>query len=106
MACSWRFVARGVVEEAKRYLQHGLEALDLKTIVAFNRRDGAASHQVLEKSTYGLLAVRTGGHGIGIKPPKVTRLGHQLLRCSTCRSSATKSASSRSCARNAATVEV
>ena len=49
MACSWRFVARGVVEEAKRYLQHGREALDLKTIVAFSCGDNLGLHRVLEK---------------------------------------------------------
>jgi hypothetical protein len=112
MACSR---PGGAVEAANRHLQHGLEALDLKTIVAFSRSDNVASRRVLEKidmwfvahEDRGICAVaRFEGQGIVIKPPKVTRPGHRLLRCSTCRSSATKSASSRSCARNAATVAV
>ena len=41
--------ARGAVEAANRHLQHGLEALDLKTIVAFSRSDNVASRRVLEK---------------------------------------------------------
>ncbi|MDA1309677.1 MAG: GNAT family N-acetyltransferase [Proteobacteria bacterium] len=36
-------------EAAKRCLQHGFGALDLKTIVAFSRGDNVGSHRVLEK---------------------------------------------------------
>ena len=37
-------------EVAKRRLQHGFEALDLKTIVAFGRGDNVGLYEVLEKN--------------------------------------------------------
>lgn len=49
MACSR---PGGAVEAANRHLQHGLEALDLKTIVAFSRSDNVASRRVLGKNRH------------------------------------------------------